>query len=148
MEKRESTLYVENPILLVGEIVVDHTSFELGGIVHPALDLWARNVPYAIAAVCSSDLLDQARRYLFWHDCADFVWLGEMQNATVCHHFADVSQKDDENLTRAEKKAKIRDVGQALFPYREVVIFPGDYCLMTAKRFLAPDARLSFDLVS
>ncbi|PDT00774.1 sugar kinase [Rhizobium chutanense] len=146
-----------NPLLLVGEIIVDFTTakpgveckLRLGGVVHAARGLWACDLPYAVAAVCPSYLVDQARDFLTVHGCKDFVWLGEIigsPNVMVIGDATEVSDQGYEDLLRDEKSVKFFDVGTALSAYSEVLIFPGRYSLAEIKRFVATDARFSFDI--
>lgn len=146
-----------SPLLLVGEIIVDFTAakpgveckLRLGGVAHAARGLWASGLQYAVAALCPSYLVDQARDYLTAHGCMDFVWLGEITgspNVMVIGDATEVSDQGYEDLLRGEKSVKIFDVGTALSSYSDVLIFPGTYSLAEVKRFVAADARFSFDI--
>lgn len=146
-----------SPLLLVGEIMVDFTTakpgveckLRLGGVAHAARGLWACGLPYAVAAICPSYLVDQARDYLTVHGCKDFVWLGEITgspNVMVIGDATEVSDQGYEDLLRGEKSVKIFDVSTALSSYSEVLIFPGAYSLTEVRRFVAADARFSFDI--
>lgn len=146
-----------SPLLLVGEIMVDFTTakpgveckLRLGGVAHAARGLWACGLPYAVAAICPSYLVDQARDYLMVHGCKDFVWLGEITgspNVMVIGDATEVSDQGYEDLLRGEKSVKIFDVSTALSSYSEVLIFPGAYSLTEVRRFVAADARFSFDI--
>jgi nucleoside 2-deoxyribosyltransferase len=121
----------------------------LGGVAHAARGLWACGLPYVVAAICPSYLVDQARDYLTVHGCKDFVWLGEITgspNVMVIGDATEVSDQGYEDLLRGEKSFKIFDVGTALSSYSEVLIFPGAYSLTEVRRFVAADARFSFDI--
>lgn len=145
------------PLLLVGEIVLDFTTakpgtkckLRLGGVVHAARGLWACDLPYAVAAVCSSYLVDQARDYLMVHGCQDFVWLGDVTgspNVMVIDDATEVSDQGYEDLLRHEKSVKILDVAEALTSYSEVLVFPGSYPLTEIGHYFADDAHFSFDI--
>lgn len=146
-----------SPLLLVGEIIVDFTSakpgvvckLRLGGIVHAARGLWACDLPYAVAAICPSYLVDQARDYLTSHGCKNFVWLGEVTgspNVMVIGDATEVSDQGYEDLLRGDKIVKIFEVAEALLSYSEVLIFPGSFSLEGLRRMFADNARFSFDI--
>lgn len=145
------------PLLLVGEIIVDFTTakpgikckLRLGGVVHAARGLWACDLPYAVAAVCPSYLVDQARDYLTAHGCMDFVWLGDVigsPNVMIIGDVTEIADQGYEDLLRGEKSVKIFDVTRTLSSYREVLIFPGSYSLTELRHLFASSARFSFDI--
>lgn len=144
-------------ILVVGEIIIDFTiarpgaecKLRLGGIVHAARGLWASGVPYSVAAVCPGYIVDQAQRFLVAHGCQGFIWLGEVKaspNVIVIGDATEVSDQGYEDLLREEKIVGLRETGDALGMFSEVLIFPGCFDLAAVSELVSAGARVSIDI--
>jgi len=144
-------------LLVVGEIIVDFTrptsnsecKLRLGGITHAARGLWACDIPYVVAAVCPSYLVEEAKQYLRIHGCHSFIWLGEVTgspNVMVISDVTEVSDQGYEDLLREKKQVIFRDLEQLLLPYRRILVFPGAYSVNKIRNFFSDKAKFSFDI--
>lgn len=146
-----------NPVLLVGELIVDYTSarsgrppkLRLGGVAHAARGLWACGLPYAVAAICPAYLIEDARAFLAEHGCGDLVWLGNVlgsPNVMIIGDVTEVSDQGYEDLLRDQKSVQLLAVGDSLRSYEEVLVFPGSYDFREIVGHFSDKARLSFDI--
>lgn len=146
-----------NPVLLVGELIVDYTSarrgrppkLRLGGVAHAARGLWACGIPYAMAAICPSYLIEDARAFLAGHGCRDMVWLGDVSgspNVMIIGDVTEVSDQGYEDLLRDQKFVKLLAVGNSLRSYEDVLVFPGSYDFGEIVGLFSDKARFSFDI--
>jgi len=127
-------------VLVVGDVYVDlamsspdtESKMRLGGVVHAARGLWASGIPYAVAAVCPSYLVDDARMYVLAHGCTEFIWLGEVSgapNVIVIGDTREIAWQGYEDLLRDKRQARLHDQASALTQYTNVLVFPGSYRL-------------------
>lgn len=148
---------VDQDLLLVGEVFVDFTlpkagadaKLRLGGIVHAARGLWAIDARYAVAAVCPSYLVDQARAYLQSIGCREFVWLAKVTGAPNLIAIGDPTELADQvyqDILRDEKSLEFCSDIAGLKAYKSCLIFPGKYDLAVVRNLLSDDVQASFDI--
>jgi nucleoside 2-deoxyribosyltransferase len=146
-----------DPVLIVGELIVDFTlarhgskcKLRLGGVGHAARGLWAAGLNYSVAAVCPQYLVDEAKSYLADCGCQQFIWLGDVvgaPNVLLIGDAMEVSHQGYEDLMRDTKVVKLRDPLPPLHAYKNVVIFPGRYDIGALAGLFSKDARFSFDI--
>lgn len=146
-----------NPVLLVGELIIDYTSarsdrqpkLRLGGVAHAARGLWACGIPYAVAAICPAYLIEDARAFLADHGCKDLVWLGNVlgsPNVMIIGDVTEVSDQGYEDLLRDQKSVKLLEVGDSLRSHENVLVFPGSYDFREIVGMFSDKARFSFDI--
>ena len=144
-------------LLLVGEIYVDFnlpkagadSKLRLGGIVHAARGLWAIETNFAVAAVCPSYLVYQARAYLERLGCSEFIWLAEVKGAPNVLGIGDPTELADQayqDILRDEKSVEYFSDVADLKKFKSCLIFPGKYDLAVLKTLLAEDVQASFDI--
>lgn len=144
-------------ILLIGEVFVDFTlpdastdtKLRLGGVVHAARGLWAVGVDYAVAAICPSYLVEQAREYLEHHGCSEFVWLADVKGAPNVMAIGDPTELADQayqNILREIKSVEYLKGAKSLKAFRNCLIFPGSFDLATLRGLLAEDVQASLDI--
>ncbi|MHC9512094.1 nucleoside 2-deoxyribosyltransferase [Kangiella sp. M94] len=145
------------PVLIVGELIVDYTlpqngamsKLRLGGVCHAARGLWAADIEYSVAVVCPQYLLEEAKRYLSEIRCKDFIWLGDVvgaPNVVLIGDVREVSQQGYEDLMRDTKEVKLHRPLPSLKDYKKVLIFPGKFDISTLATAFSKNARLSFDV--
>ncbi|RLM18005.1 hypothetical protein BIY29_18755 [Brenneria alni] len=148
---------MKKPILLIGEVYIDFTintnhkepKMRLGGITHAARGLWASNIPYAVAAICPSYIIDLLKDYLLKHNCSDFHLIGEIKNSPNLILISDVKEvghQGYEDILREEKKINILDISSDLKNYERAIIFPGKYALHDILNILPQKTTISVDI--
>ncbi|UWQ75834.1 nucleoside 2-deoxyribosyltransferase [Leisingera sp. M658] len=146
-----------NPILVVGEVYVDFVQLgkglapkmRLGGIIHAARGLWACGFPFAVAGICPSYLIQEATDYLHAHGCTEFIWLGEISSSPNVVFISDVTEVGDqgyEELLRERKSVSMREVGNQLEKFEQIVVFPGKFSLSTLSELLRSNANVTVDI--
>lgn len=145
------------PVLVVGEIIVDYTlgkagalpKLRLGGVVHAARGLWSAGIDYALAGFCPQYLVGEVQRYLSACGCNAFHWLGNVVGAPNIILIGDVSEiahQGYEDLMRETRSIEPCDPLPRLDSYKNVLAFPGRYDLSVLTTALSPEATVSFDI--
>jgi nucleoside 2-deoxyribosyltransferase len=146
-----------DPILVVGEIIVDYTlgrheaasKLRLGGVVHAARGLWSAGIDYAVAGFCPQYLLGEVEKYLKACGCREFLWLGNVvgaPNIVVIGDATEVAHQGYEDLMRETKSIELCNPLPKIDAYRNVVVFPGKFDLGALATAFSPDAVFSFDI--
>lgn len=144
-------------LLLVGEVFVDFTlpkadtdtKLRLGGIVHAARGLWAIGADYAVAAICPSYLVEQARAYLEHHGCSEFIWLADVKGAPNVMAIGDPTELADQayqDILKETKTVEYLNGAESLKVSKDCLIFPGSFDLIDLRDLLAEDVQASFDI--
>lgn len=144
-------------LLIVGEVIVDYTyrsltrecKLRLGGIIHAARGLWASGIEYSVAAICPGYLVEQAKKYLKQHGCTSIIWIGDVigsPNVMLIGDPCEVSNQEYELLLRDEKTVKLMDDEGELKKYRDILIFPGRFDLLSFRNRFGINVQFSFDL--
>lgn len=121
----------------------------LGGVIHAARGLWACSLPFSVAAICPSYLVQEATNYLMAHGCTEFIWLGDISNSPNVVLISDVTEvghQGYEELLRERKTVSILDVGDQLEKFEQIVVFPGEYPLSKLSEFLSSKADITLDI--
>lgn len=147
----------DDVLLLLGEVFVDFTvaggnapvKMRLGGIVHAARGLWACNVPYAVAAICPTYLLQEAEAYLMAHGCVDFFVIGNVDgapNIIVIGDQKEIGHQGYEDILRDSRRVEVTIPIGKVGQYKNIVMFPGVYSLASLAEQVHHDARITIDV--